>query len=39
MMIETLLGAIPVAGDVFDFVWKANKRYFNLSFSIFKPLL
>jgi hypothetical protein len=26
MMIETVLGAIPVAGDVFDFVWKANKR-------------
>ena len=26
MMIDTLLGAIPVAGDIFDFVWKANKR-------------
>jgi len=26
MMIETVLGAIPFAGDVFDFVWKANKR-------------
>ena len=26
MMIDTVLGAIPVAGDVFDFVWKANKR-------------
>jgi hypothetical protein len=26
MMIETVLGVIPVAGDVFDFVWKANKR-------------
>lgn len=26
MMIDTLLGAIPIAGDVFDFVWKANKR-------------
>lgn len=26
MMVETVLGAIPVAGDIFDFVWKANKR-------------
>lgn len=26
MMIDTVLGAIPVAGDIFDFVWKANKR-------------
>lgn len=26
MMIDTVLGAVPVAGDVFDFVWKANKR-------------
>ncbi len=26
MMIDTVLGAIPIAGDVFDFVWKANKR-------------
>ncbi|MBN46464.1 MULTISPECIES: DUF4112 domain-containing protein [unclassified Methylophaga] len=26
MVIDTVLGAIPVAGDVFDFVWKANKR-------------
>lgn len=26
MMIDTVLGAIPIAGDLFDFVWKANKR-------------
>lgn len=26
MMIDTVLGAIPLAGDIFDFVWKANKR-------------
>lgn len=26
IMLETILGAIPVAGDMFDFVWKANKR-------------
>lgn len=26
MMIDTVLGSIPIAGDLFDFVWKANKR-------------
>lgn len=26
MIIDTVIGAIPVLGDVFDFVWKANKR-------------
>lgn len=26
MIIDTVLGAIPIAGDAFDFVWKANKR-------------
>jgi len=30
MMIDTVLGAIPVAGDVFDFVWKANRRNVTL---------
>ncbi|ABI59570.1 DUF4112 domain-containing protein [Nitrosomonas eutropha] len=26
LMIDAVVGAIPVAGDAFDFVWKANKR-------------
>lgn len=26
MIIDTVIGAIPILGDVFDFVWKANKR-------------
>lgn len=26
MIIDTVLGSIPLLGDVFDFVWKANKR-------------
>lgn len=26
MMIDTVFGAVPVIGDLFDFVWKANKR-------------
>lgn len=30
MIIDTVIGAIPVLGDVFDFVWKANKRNIDL---------
>lgn len=30
MLIDSTLGAIPVLGDIFDFVWKANKRNANL---------
>lgn len=26
VMIDTMVGAVPVTGDAFDFVWKANKR-------------
>lgn len=26
MIIDTVFGAVPVLGDLFDFVWKANKR-------------
>jgi Domain of unknown function (DUF4112) len=24
--IETVLGAIPVAGDLFDFIWRSNSK-------------
>ena len=30
MLIDSTLGAIPLLGDIFDFVWKANKRNVNL---------
>lgn len=30
MLIDSTVGAIPVLGDIFDFVWKANKRNANL---------
>lgn len=30
ILVETLLGAIPVLGDVFDFVWQANARNLQL---------
>lgn len=26
MLIDSTVGTIPVFGDIFDFVWKANKR-------------
>jgi uncharacterized protein DUF4112 len=28
--IDTMIGAVPVAGDVFDFAWKANLRNVEL---------
>lgn len=29
--LDVLGGTIPVVGDIFDFVWKANKRNFELA--------
>ena len=28
--IDTVIGAVPVAGDLFDFAWKANRRNMDL---------
>ena len=30
VLLETTLGAIPVAGDVFHIFWKANRRNYRL---------
>lgn len=30
VVIDTLIGMIPLAGDLFDFVWKANTRNMRL---------
>ena len=30
ILLETTLGAIPVAGDIFHVVWKANRRNYRL---------
>jgi len=30
VLLETAVGAIPVAGDVFHIVWKANRRNYRL---------
>lgn len=30
VLLETTIGAIPVAGDVFHIVWKANRRNYRL---------
>jgi hypothetical protein len=35
--IDTLVGAVPVAGDVFDFVWKANKKNARLLVNSLQP--
>lgn len=29
-LIDTAIGSIPVLGDIFDFVWKANRRNLDL---------
>jgi hypothetical protein len=29
-LIDTVIGSIPVLGDIFDFVWKANRRNLEL---------
>ena len=30
VLLETVIGAIPVAGDIFHIVWKANRRNYRL---------
>jgi hypothetical protein len=30
ILIDMLVGAVPVLGDLFDFTWKANRRNLNL---------
>jgi len=30
VLIELMIGAIPVAGDIFDMIWKSNKRNIEL---------
>src|ERR1700726_3347894 len=30
VLLETAIGRIPVAGDIFHFVWKANRRNYRL---------
>ena len=35
--LETIVGAVPVVGDLFDFAWKANARNLKLLESQFEP--
>lgn len=37
ILIETILGAVPVVGDVFDFVWQANSRNMRLIHKYHNP--
>ena len=30
VLLDTVLGAIPIVGDAFDFIWKANARNVDL---------
>jgi hypothetical protein len=30
VLLDTMIGAIPVAGDIFHIVWKANRRNYRL---------
>src|SRR6185295_404160 len=30
IVVESAVGAVPIAGDLFDFVWKANRRNVDL---------
>lgn len=39
ILIEAIVGAVPVAGDVFDFVWQANTRNIRLVEAHYQPSL
>ena len=30
IVVDSAVGAVPIAGDLFDFVWKANRRNVDL---------
>jgi Domain of unknown function (DUF4112) len=30
IVVDSAVGAVPIAGDLFDFVWKANRRNIDL---------
>jgi hypothetical protein len=37
ILIETIIGAVPVVGDLFDFVWRANTRNLALLQTHYRP--
>ena len=39
ILVETLVGAVPVLGDLFDFVWQANTRNLALLRRHYRPEL
>lgn len=39
VLLETVVGAVPVAGDLFDFVWQANMRNVRLVEHHYRPSL
>ena len=39
ILVETIVGAVPILGDLFDFVWHANVRNFALVERHYRPEL
>lgn len=39
ILVETIIGAVPVLGDVFDFAWQANARNLQLIDHHYQPAL
>jgi hypothetical protein len=39
ILVETIVGAVPVLGDLFDFAWKANMRNLRLVERHYQPHL
>ena len=39
ILVETIVGAIPVLGDLFDFAWQANSRNLALVEKYYRPAL
>lgn len=37
ILVETIIGAVPVLGDLFDFVWRANTRNVALLQAHYRP--
>lgn len=37
ILVEMIVGAVPVAGDFFDFVWRANTRNIALIHRHYRP--
>jgi len=39
VLLETVVGSVPIAGDIFDFIWQANMRNVRLVEQHYRPNL